>query len=407
MLEIIEKVITNTNKIKSKTQKRFLKTIIITILGLTGKANFRNMSRYCNLSEKTISRNFRKEVDFVSLNKDIILTKYTDSNDLIAAVDCSYIKKSGKKTHGLDKYWSGVDSKVKNGLEISCISVVDPSTNDSYMLDTRQTPNFKDLNDSEIKNKKKVSNRMDFYLEQCTELSDHLKSLNIKYIAFDAAYVKNKFVDGIKLLGFDMISKLRKDANLNYLYTGKKRKGKGRPKQYNGKVNLKEPDFNFVEEIEDGVLLYEKIVYSISMKRKIKIAYIKNSNNENKKNKYITLFSTNTNTDAKMIVNYYKARFQIEFLFRDAKQHTGLLGCQSTNKDALDFHFNISMLTLNLTKADHALSKNKIFSMNNYRRRFSVMNIANLILSKLEIQLDIEKNNLAYIELLEYGAIAC
>lgn len=407
MLEIIDKIITNNDKIKSNTQKKFLKIIIITILGLTGKANFRNMSRYCNLSEKTISRNFRKAAGFVELNKDAILMEYTNSNILIAAVDCSYIKKSGSKTYGLDKFWSGVDSKVKNGLEISCVSVVDPSTNNSYMLDTKQTPNFKDTDDSDTKDKKKSSSRMDFYLEQCKELSEHLKSLNIKYIAFDGAYVKNGFVNGIDSLGFYMISKLRKDANLRYLYTGEKKKGRGKPKKYDGKVNLKEPDFDFVEEIEDGVLLYEKIVHSISLKKKIKIAYIQNTKKTNKKNNYITLFSTNINTDAKTIVNYYKARFQIEFLFRDAKQHTGLLGCQSTDKDALGFHFNISMLTLNLTKADHALSKNKIFSMNNYRRRFSVMSIANLIFSKLDIQLDIEKNNKAYVELLEYGAIAC
>jgi len=53
------------------------------MLALTGKANFRNMSRYCNLSEKTISRNFRKAADFVELNKDAILMEYTDSNILL------------------------------------------------------------------------------------------------------------------------------------------------------------------------------------------------------------------------------------------------------------------------------------------------------------------------------------
>jgi hypothetical protein len=49
---------------------------------------------------------------------------------------------------------------------------------------------------------------------------------------------------------------------------------------------------------------------------------------------------------------FYKARFQIEFIFRDAKQFTGLLDCQSCDADKLDFHFNASLTALNLAKAD-------------------------------------------------------
>jgi len=110
--------------------------------------------------------------------------------------------------------------------------------------------------------------------------------------------------------------------------------------------------------------------------------------------------------EAKTIIINYRARFQIEFLFRDAKQHTGLSDCQSTNEDALNFHFNISMLALNFAKADHAKEKKKIFSMNNYRRKFSIINIANLIFSKLGMPLDIEKNKQSYLDIVEYGAIA-
>jgi hypothetical protein len=30
------------------------------------------------------------------------------STPIIAAIDCSFISKSGKATYGLDKFWSGV-----------------------------------------------------------------------------------------------------------------------------------------------------------------------------------------------------------------------------------------------------------------------------------------------------------
>jgi IS4 transposase len=47
------------------------------------------------------------------------------------------------------------------------------------------------------------------------------------------------------------------------------------------------------------------------------------------------LFSTDTELDALTLYRYYKARFQIEFLFRDAKQFTGLNDCQARSEPAL------------------------------------------------------------------------
>ena len=44
--------------------------------------------------------------------------------------------------------------------------------------------------------------------------------------------------------------------------------------------------------------------------------------------------------------------YNIEFLFRDSKQFTGLLDCQARASSALDFHFNASLATLNLVRAE-------------------------------------------------------
>ena len=48
----------------------------------------------------------------------------------------------------------------------------------------------------------------------------------------------------------------------------------------------------------------------------------------------------------------YRLRFQIEFIFRDAKQFTGLSDCQARDAKKLDFHFNASFTALNLAKLD-------------------------------------------------------
>ena len=66
------------------------------------------------------------------------------------------------------------------------------------------------------------------------------------------------------------------------------------------------------------------------------------------------------------VTAYYKLRFQIEFLFRDAKQFTGLpvcvhrtgrCDCQARDQKRLDFHFNASLTTLNLAKAELTLTQ--------------------------------------------------
>jgi hypothetical protein len=50
----------------AKPQKKFLVTLFLTILLMRGKVNFRNMSRYSDLNEKTYSRQYRKPFDFAN-----------------------------------------------------------------------------------------------------------------------------------------------------------------------------------------------------------------------------------------------------------------------------------------------------------------------------------------------------
>ena len=64
------------------------------------------------------------------------------------------------------------------------------------------------------------------------------------------------------------------------------------------------------------------------------------------------LFSTDLLLGAKTLVHFYKARFQIEFLFHDAKQFLGLNHCQARCRQAWHFHFNTSMTALNPIKLE-------------------------------------------------------
>ncbi|WP_373565936.1 transposase, partial [Microbulbifer okhotskensis] len=91
------------------------------------------------------------------------------------------------------------------------------------------------------------------------------------------------------------------------------------------------------------------------------------------KESHALLYSTDTELDAMTLVAYYKSRFQIEFLFRDAKQHTGLTHCQSTRKEAMHLHVNASLTALNLLKIEDRKAKKTdeatVISIASWKRR--------------------------------------
>ncbi|MEP6519476.1 hypothetical protein [Microcoleus vaginatus] len=62
------------------------------------------------------------------------------------------------------------------------------------------------------------------------------------------------------------------------------------------------------------------------------------------------LFSTDIHLLHEQIVEYYQARFPIEVIVSHAKQFTGFWDFQDRHLPRLDFHFNASLIALNLAK---------------------------------------------------------
>ena len=63
---------------------------------------------------------------------------------------------------------------------------------------------------------------------------------HIGYVVGDAYYTKKGFVDAVVKLEKHFVGKLRRDANLKYLYQGKPTGKAGRPRQFEGKVDFKD-----------------------------------------------------------------------------------------------------------------------------------------------------------------------
>ncbi|MFM6147697.1 MAG: transposase [Dolichospermum sp.] len=383
----------------SKPQQKFLITLFSTILVLCGKVNFTNLSRYSEITERSYRRQFQRSFNFIEGNAKLIEQAIPATARQIIAIDCSFIPKSGKATFGIEHFYNGSAGRAEKGLEISVLAIVDVDAKQGYSLSVQQTPPTKSSPET---------NRIDSYLEHLQATYAYLPKL-ARYVVGDGFYSKIKWVNGVTDLHLDVISKLRCDADLRYVYTGEQ-KPRGRHRKYDGKVDLTDVSrMSLVRELEPNLCLYDVVVWSLSLKRKVRLAYLLDSRNPKRIGR-VLLFSTDVHLDASAIFDFYTARFQIEFIFRDAKQFTGLTDCQARDFTKLDFHFNASLMALNLAKFEaiqlHKSPKPFVFSMASVKRLALNRHLLDRFISLLDLDVTLIKSHPNFPDLCSYGTIA-
>ncbi|MEG4867198.1 hypothetical protein QUA97_28015, partial [Microcoleus sp. CZ3-B2] len=145
--------------------------------------------------------------------------------------------------------------------------MVEVETHLSYSLSVQQTPlrptaelpknplTAKVKNNSKKLGKKKNLLSLTPEITRVDDYAQHLKKTrsllpdSVRYLVADGYYCRLKFWNAVRDADLNLISKLRIDANLNYLYTGEKNP-RGTPRKYDGKVdcnNLK--NLTFVKKL--------------------------------------------------------------------------------------------------------------------------------------------------------------
>jgi hypothetical protein len=168
----------------------------------------------------------------------------------------------------------------------------------------------------------------------------------------------------------------------------------------------------WVSQPAPGLQLHTAIVWHVSLARKIRIALLVDTRKPGKTG-LVLLFSTDVDLDAQTILTYHQARFQIEFIFRDAKQFTGLTDCQSRHPNKLDFHFNASLTALNLAKyqaqsqqtTTDTERKADVFSMASHKRAAFNDHLLERFISQLDLNPTLIKSHPNYQNLRAYGLL--
>ena len=461
-MPLLESVLSNLKL--SQPLRSFLNELLLLLLIVPGRATFRNLSRYSAYVEKTFSRWFRRKVDWAGLNVAAIRAVVPAAHESVLAFDPSYVPKSGKHTAGLGYFWNGSAGRAEPGLEVNALSWVDVTANTAYAISAEMTPpgssappatdapahpdapaspemvpakapsrrkktktKTKTTTKAKTKTKAKAKaktktktktktkadpkakdddSRVDAYLAHLNRVIPKHDLARLRYLTADGFFSKVKFVDGVLALNLDLISKLRRDADARYLYTGPYA-GRGAPRRYAGKVDwtCRDPAvLTAVASPDPGLLLETALVYLPRLRRRVRVVVVMHRRTQ----RLALLFGTDLDLDPVTLYRYYKARFQIEFLFRDSKQFAGLTHCQARRTDALTFQVNASLTAVSLSKLHAVQTYGHLptpFSMASLVRRCFNAHFLKKILAYLAHGQTLTENSPAYETLCNYGIL--
>lgn len=382
-----------------KWQRDFLAELFSLIFSIQGRVNFTNLSRYSTRPELGFRRHFSKFFDWLGFNLALLgVVGLELSPSVIGAIDCSYLPKAGKCTYGLDRFWSGVAGRAKQGLEISLLCLINTLSGEAWSLYAEQTPS--DLSQGE--GSQNEYTRIDHYLTHWQSCLSQLSA--VVYFACDGFYAKIKVFEAFEAAQKHIITKFRTDADLRYLYQGEHPKGKrGRKRRYDGKVDYKDLSrwqYVGIDHQMAHLELYTQVLNSPRFKRDFRVVLVRNI----RLNRYILLACTDLELSARNILRFYQLRFQIEFLFRDAKQFAGLNHCQARDANKLHFHFNMSLAAINLARLQMKQNQS-IRSFNDFTRRAYNRKLLNWFLEQLSPEAKFDINHAQIQQVCQFGCM--
>ena len=384
-------------KVVSGPVAKFVVHILELWLSMNCRYVFTNMERWGTRIEKSYRAMFGKFFDWSRFNYELV--KHHAGVEIICVFDPFFVKKSGKKTYGIGQFWSGVAGRALRGIEVGCLCFVDVAAGTALHALAKQTPSVASL-------QKKGKTLVDHYVGVIQNQVKQILSLT-RYLAVDGYFAKKEFLQPLVKKGLHLITKLRRDANLRYLYQGEPKGGKGRPKLYEGKVDVKSLDKGKVPLCyrDKEVAVYIGILYAVQFKMKVLVAFVFYKGKTNPE----IIMSTDEEMDGLLMCRYYGLRFQVEFLIRDAKQHTGLEDCQARSKEKLHTHFNIALTAVSVAKCAYWLplpeEQRGSFSIADVKMLHMNTLITERIFENLDVDLNDKKIKQLYEDCLNFGRL--
>jgi putative transposase len=366
----------------SKTTARQLRQVIGAMLSIPGRITMLGLSRWTEKggSYRTIQRFYNSIILWKEIQWQIIQKNFlTKDGEYLLAGDETVVSKAGKQTYGIDRFFSGIQQRVIRSVAFFAISIIDVEKGRSYPIELKQVirseeekaarKTRKEQNDTMPKRKrgrpkgsKNKANQVEKRSPELERIQNSLKSvleligqtIQLKFIALDGHFGNDPCARMVKELGLDLVSKLRTDAALYLPYHGEQLH-RGRKRIYGQKLDLSKPPVQFLKSTQTEAGYQTDIFQGIFLNKNfsfpLNVVVIVKTNLKTLSKAYVVLFSTNLDLDYERLIRYYSLRFQIEFNFRDAKQHWGLEDFMNIKELPVTNAANFSLFMVNFSFA--------------------------------------------------------
>lgn len=385
MIEIIALLSCLDQCLKSTTLRQLMR-IVPALLAMPGRVTMLGISRWTEEggSYRTIQRFYNTVIPWATVLWVFFRQHVLNPRDTYLAVgDETVVTKAGKKTYGLDRFFSSLYDRPVAGLAFFVLSLVSVQERISYPIVTEQV--IRSDEDKAVRRVKQQAkrrrdpvqpqrrpgrqagskNRDKTQIEWTTELRivDRLLSkllalilhvLEVSYLVLDGQFGNNNALQVVRQAGsLHLISKLRHDAALHFHYDGPYG-GRGPRRKYGDKITPHAvPDRYRVQTTSEQGLrtdIYQAIALHRCFAQPLNVVIIVKTNLQTQARAHVILFSSDLDLPYDKLIDYYCLRFQIEFNFRDSKQYWGLEDFMNVNPTPVTNAVNLSFLMVNVSQ---------------------------------------------------------
>jgi putative transposase len=361
------------------TTLRQMTRVITAILTMSGRVTMLGISRWTDKggSYRTIQRFYNTVLPWAILHWAFFKAALYQPDDVYILVgDECVVPKSGKHTYGLDRFFSSLYGKPIPGMAFFALSVVNTRERRSYPVQVEQMlgaecgkvapakPKQKAKTKRSVGRPKGSKNKDKTQVTLTPELQviqNMVRKQQVifngvvtpAYLVLDGHFGNNNALQMTLQCGIDIISKLRCDSALYFLYAGPQKK-RGPRRKYGDKIDYDHIPEHYLQasEEEDGIRTdyYQAKMLSKSFAQPLNVVIIVKTKLKTGARAHVILFSSDLNLSYEKLVDYYRLRFQIEFNFRDAKQYWGLDDFMNVKEIPVTNAANLALFMVNIAQ---------------------------------------------------------
>jgi len=358
--------------------------VIAAILAMNGRITMLGISRWTEKggSYRSVQRFFNTVLPWPLLYWEFFRTQLYRSGDTYILVgDECVVPKAGKHTHGLDRFFSSLYGKPIPGVAFFALALVNTRARQSYPVQVeqmlgdecgkavprakrarqknKQTPSKRPVGrptGSKNKDKTQVTLTPELKLIQTLVQKQQLLInglFSVRYLALDGHFGNNNALQMARQCGLYIISKLRRDSALYFEYAGPQPKS-GARRKYGDKLNYQCIPARYLQASETDKDIrtdyYQATMLHKTFAQSLNVVIIVKTNLKTGASAHVVLFSSDLELAYDQLVDYYRLRFQIEFNFRDAKQHWGLDDFMNVKATPVTNAANLSLFMVNVAQ---------------------------------------------------------